>query len=145
MTRTYKTFKDIQKLTVFLFSRQVHLLKYFFMSILPIQMKVGGSLFLKTSRSKMNWLFSIKCLNLIAIWVFFVYGEQLYAEIRGDMHLYWQISLPIVAKKMKDAWKSLAKYCNNKKKSQWCTGMFLSGIYRRKFSSSCHMNLVASW
>lgn len=87
MTRTYKTFKDIQKLTVFVFSRQVHLLKYFFMSILPIQMKVGGSLFLKTSRSKMNWLFSTKCLNLIAIWVFFVYGEQFYAEIRDGMHL----------------------------------------------------------
>lgn len=45
MTRTYKTFKDIQKLTVFVFSRQVHLLKYFFMSILPIQMMVGGGVF----------------------------------------------------------------------------------------------------
>lgn len=45
MTRTYKTFKDIQKFTVFVFSRRVQILKYFFMSILPIQMKEGGVFF----------------------------------------------------------------------------------------------------
>ena len=40
----------------------------------------GGSLFLKTSRSKTNWPFSTKCLNVIAIWGFIVYGVPLYAE-----------------------------------------------------------------
>lgn len=108
MTRTYKTFKDIQKLTVFVFSRQVHLLKYFFMSILPIQMKVGGSLLLKTSRSKTNWPFSSKCLNLIAVLVFFVYGEQLYAEISSGMHLYGEISLPIAVKN-EGCWEIFSK------------------------------------
>lgn len=50
MTRTYKTFKDIQKFTVFVFSRRVHHLKYFFMSILPVQMKEGESF----SQNKLN-------------------------------------------------------------------------------------------
>lgn len=57
MTRTYKTFKDIQKLTVFVFSRQVHLLKYFFMSILPIQMQVGGVFFSKQVEAKQTGRF----------------------------------------------------------------------------------------
>jgi len=52
MTRTYKTFKDIQKFTVFVFSRWVQLLKYFFYVNLSYSDEGGGSLFLKTSRSK---------------------------------------------------------------------------------------------
>lgn len=54
MTRTYKTFKDIQKFTVFVFSRRVQLLKYFFMSILPIRMKEGGFFFSKQVEAKLT-------------------------------------------------------------------------------------------
>lgn len=56
----------------------------------------GGILLLKTSRSKRKWPFSTKCLNLIAIWEFIVWGVQLDVEIVDGMHLYGEISLPIV-------------------------------------------------
>lgn len=64
----------------------------------------------------------MKSLNLIAIWGFIAYGMQLYAETVDGMHLYGEVSFPIVIK-MKDVQKSLGKSCNEKNNHNGVQGL----------------------